>query len=117
MARQPQSMNMEPTIQLSAISPLPAPIWFGVLSLLIVFIAWCRPGMFQGRYFALHALLVLNKVKIVCCSAHLRLALEAEIFQVSSQLAIGRLQLRYVLLKRFVHKRFCSGCRRCAPNK
>jgi hypothetical protein len=35
---------------------------------------------------------------------------------VSSQLAIGRLKLRYLLIARFIHKRFCSGCARCAPN-
>lgn len=60
---------------------------------------------FARRYLTLHALLLLNKVKIICVPARVCLELAVERFQVRCQIAVVRLQLGYLLLKRFVwHK-------------
>jgi hypothetical protein len=59
----------------------------------------------QRRYFTLKTALLLVNVRKACCSALVRLELGAELIAVSSQLAISRLRLRYLLFKRIiVHK-------------
>lgn len=58
------------------------------------------------RYLTLHALIILNKVKIVCLPLTFRITRHLEILKVRCQIAVTRLQIWYLLIKRFVIHKF-----------
>ena len=72
---------------------------------------------FHRRYLTLKALVLLNKVLIICGPAFFALLLLGERMMVSCQFAVSGGRLRYLIIKRFIHKLRCAGCARCAPNK
>jgi hypothetical protein len=86
--------------------------WLGVVDVVRLRRLWCINETiivvviwpaFQCRYLTLKALLLLVEIRQVCDAALFGVGLAGEFITVSGQLAVPRLHLRYLLLKRIVH--------------
>ena len=68
---------------------------------------------FHRRYLTLHALIILNKVLIICGPALISLLLRGEIAVVLCQIAIARSRLRYLLIKNEPPNGSCAMAKEC----
>ena len=92
-------------------------VWWVAMAFTIIMIILAR-SPFAFCNLSLKSRVFINKVKIVCIPVSFRISVAVEILQLRRQLVIGRLKLRYLLLKRFVHKIACNGCWLCeTPNR
>jgi hypothetical protein len=87
-------------------------LWWLCIGIILVMV-W---SPFHLRYFALKLALAIVRARNACISAAVALELRAELVAVCCQLAVSRLHLRYLVLKRFVGHRFLRA-RRFSPTK
>src|ERR1035438_5068943 len=79
--------------------------WAVCIGIVLVVVA----SPFHRRVLTLHALILRNKVLIVCVPAIVSLQLLGERAVVSCQLAASRLLLRYLLFQRFIRRFWRHG--------